>query len=250
VTASAHTAAGAMLEAARAAPLVALAALTGNAPVLVMAPHPDDESLGCGGLIAACCEAGIPIEVVLLTDGAGSHPGSISHPPAALAQLRLQEMLGALESLGMGDGLLHEMGWPDQHAPATGPDFSRAVTQVVALVQLIGARSIVAAWAHDPHCDHEAGAAIAAAAAHMTRTRHLAYPVWGWMLPPDAMVAHRPALRLDIARHLPAKRRAVACHRSQHGALITDSPTAFALPDDLLQACLTDHEVFFDQGHA
>jgi hypothetical protein len=64
------------------------------------------------------------------------------------------------------------------------------------------------------------------------------------------MVAHRPALRLDIARHLPAKRRAVACHRSQHGALITDSPTAFALPDDLLQACLTDHEVFFDQGHA
>jgi LmbE family N-acetylglucosaminyl deacetylase len=238
-----------VLGKARTAPQVDVAALTGNAPVLVIAPHPDDESLGCGGLIAACCAGGISVAVALLTDGAGSHPGSVSHPPQVLARLRSEEMLDALEVLGLGADGLHEMGWPDQHAPSAGADLYRAVAQVVALVQMTRARTIVAAWGHDPHCDHAAGAAIAAAAARMTRARHLAYPVWGWMLPPHAMVSTRTAWRLDVARHLPAKRRAVACHRSQHGQVITDSPGAFALPADLLAACLTEHEVFFDQGY-
>jgi LmbE family N-acetylglucosaminyl deacetylase len=237
--------AGALLAQARAAPCVDLATLTGNAPVLVIAPHPDDESLGCGGLIAACCAAGIPIEVALLTDGAGSHPGSRSHPPPVLARLRAAEMAEALAELGMPADLLHELGWPDSAAPASGADFPRAVRQVIALVQITGARTIVAAWRHDPHCDHAAGAAIAACAAQATRARHLAYPVWGWTLDDSVMVSAGRALRIDISSHLPAKRRAVSRHRSQHGEVIHDCPAAFRLPPSLLDACLTSHEVYF-----
>jgi LmbE family N-acetylglucosaminyl deacetylase len=239
--------AGAVLARARQAPLVSLAALTGNAPVLVLAPHPDDESLGCGGLIAACCAAGMPIAVVLLTDGAGSHPGSRSHPPDILARLRLAEMVAALAELGLDPPLPHKLGWPDQQAPTGGPEFDRAVAQLSALVRRTGARTIVAAWRHDPHCDHAAGAAIAAAAAAATQARHLAYPVWGWTLDDSALVSAGPPVRLDVARHLPAKRRAVACHRSQHGAVIHDSPRAFHLPAHLLEACLTGQEVYFEE---
>ena len=43
--------------------------LGGERP-LILAPHADDESLGCGGLIAACCERGQPPVVAILTDGA------------------------------------------------------------------------------------------------------------------------------------------------------------------------------------
>jgi LmbE family N-acetylglucosaminyl deacetylase len=237
--------AGTLLAQARESPCVDLATLTGNAPVLIMAPHPDDESLGCGGLIAACCEAGIPVEVALLTDGAGSHPGSRTHPPKVLARLRATEMVEALAELGLASDLLHELGWPDSGAPSTGGDFDRAVSQMIALVQITGAHTIVAAWRHDPHCDHEAGAIIAATAAHATRARHLAYPVWGWTLEESTLVSAGRAMRLDVGRHLPAKRRAVSCHRSQHGEVITDSPGGFRLPAALLEACLTGHEVFF-----
>ncbi len=47
----------------------------GAAPIVVLAPHPDDESLGCGALLAAAF-AGKGARVVCLTDGSGSHPGS------------------------------------------------------------------------------------------------------------------------------------------------------------------------------
>ncbi len=58
--------------------------IIGGGTCLILAPHPDDESLGCGGLIAACVAAGRSPLVVILTDGAGSHPNSqgVSAAPA------------------------------------------------------------------------------------------------------------------------------------------------------------------------
>ena len=43
--------------------------LTGKR-VLVLAPHPDDETFGCGGSLALHAEAGDPVKVVFLTNGA------------------------------------------------------------------------------------------------------------------------------------------------------------------------------------
>lgn len=40
-------------------------------PTLVLAPHFDDEVLGCGGLVAQLCRAGAPVHVLFLTDGSG-----------------------------------------------------------------------------------------------------------------------------------------------------------------------------------
>ena len=59
---------------------------------------------------------------------------------------------------------------------------------------------------------------------------------------PDAVVPDDTVLpgdapagwRLDVARHLPAKRRAIAAHASQHGGLVTDDPTGFRLPPAFL----------------
>src|SRR5262245_24685447 len=65
--------AGNLLRAMLTLPVVTLRDLVGHSPVLVLAPHPDDESLGCGGLIAACQAQGHPVHVLVLTDGAGSH---------------------------------------------------------------------------------------------------------------------------------------------------------------------------------
>ena len=65
-----------------------VAQLTGGAPALVLAPHPDDESLGCGALLAASF-AGPGAHVICLTDGGASHLGSPTWPREALSALRL-----------------------------------------------------------------------------------------------------------------------------------------------------------------
>jgi hypothetical protein len=81
-----------------------------------------------------------------------------------------------------------------------------------------------------------AAAMIGAAAARFTNVRLLAYPVWGWTLLPDRTVPDQRVCgwRLEIEVHLSAKRRAIAAHDSQYGALIHDDPAGFQLPGDLL----------------
>jgi LmbE family N-acetylglucosaminyl deacetylase len=40
--------------------------------LLVMAPHPDDEVFGCGGLLALAAQQGVHVHVLVATDGAGA----------------------------------------------------------------------------------------------------------------------------------------------------------------------------------
>ncbi|MFW8637553.1 PIG-L deacetylase family protein [Cribrihabitans pelagius] len=79
---------------------------------MVLAPHPDDESLGCGALLARAF-AGAGAHVICLTDGCASHPRSRLWPPERLAALRQQEMARAIECLGGTTGDLTWLGLAD-----------------------------------------------------------------------------------------------------------------------------------------
>src|SRR5947199_6892968 len=87
--------------------------ITGGEPVLVLAPHADDESCGCGGLIAEASARGRPIAVAALTDGTGSHPHSRAYPPAKLAALREGEAREAVSALGLAPDRIRFLGLPD-----------------------------------------------------------------------------------------------------------------------------------------
>jgi LmbE family N-acetylglucosaminyl deacetylase len=232
-----------VLDTMRALPVRDLAAIIGDGPPLVLAPHADDESLGCGGLIAACCAARRAPHVLIVTDGTGSHPASDDYPPSRLRATREAEARSAVAALGLPSDRLGFLRLPDTAAPHDGPDFARAVNAIIARAD--GCTAIVAPWRHDPHCDHLATHRMAEAAAAATGLPHIAYPVWGWTLPPEAPLETSVAgARLDVARHLPAKRRAIAAHATQHGGLITDDPYGFVLPQSLLAIFDAPFEVF------
>ena len=74
------------LEAARSFALATLEQRLGDGG-LVVAPHPDDESLACGGLIAEARAQGRLVRVVIVSDGTGSHPASKAYPNARLRDL-------------------------------------------------------------------------------------------------------------------------------------------------------------------
>jgi hypothetical protein len=68
---------------------------------VVLAPHPDDEVIGFGGLLSMLAARGSPILVTALTDGEASHPDSRQWPPAKLAEARISESLAGLRQLGL-----------------------------------------------------------------------------------------------------------------------------------------------------
>jgi LmbE family N-acetylglucosaminyl deacetylase len=214
---------------------------------LIIAPHPDDESLGCGGLIAECCQAGRPPVVVFLTDGAMSHPASKNFPRERLIHVREREAIAAAASLGLATERLIFLREPDTKAPREGRELDRVVNRIARLANRFWCSCILAPWRFDPHCDHEAAARIAEkVAAARNDISHVSYPVWGWTLPPEKTVddSGSTGWRLDISSRLDLKHRAIAAHRSQYGDLITDDPSGFHLPTELLAVFEQPFETF------
>ena len=245
--------AGDYLEMLRTLPFGTLRDLTAGQPFLVLSPHPDDETLGCGGLLAAAGKAGIAAHVLILTDGAASHPRSTSHPPARLKALRRDESCRAVACLGMHRDHLRFLDLPDAATPSAGTAFDAAVESIVRLVRETEAATLFVTWGHDPHCDHETAFAMARVAtsvlaAERSGFRLWAYPVWGLHLPDDAAIDQdRPkGFRLDIATERDAKQRAIQCYASQMTDLIDDDPDAFRFTSAQLLPFLGEREIYIE----
>jgi LmbE family N-acetylglucosaminyl deacetylase len=205
---------------------------------LVLVPHPDDETLGAGQLICALADAGQPPQVVYLTDGAASHPASPSWSPRRLAARRRREARAALRDLmGPGSPPPLFLDWPDARPWLEGEDaFDQAARRLVGLMRRGRLSAIATTWSHEPHCDHAAAAALARAAARRARPQPglYGYLVWGWDRPQAAKLASaRAVVMTPQPRHRLARRRALTRHRSQLGAVITDSPKGFRLPPSM-----------------
>jgi LmbE family N-acetylglucosaminyl deacetylase len=237
-----------VLAAMRSLPITDYDAITGGEPVLVLAPHADDESCGCGGLIAEACRRGRPLAVAVLTDGTGSHPRSRAYPPARLRALRESEARQAVAELGLGPDRIHFLGLPDTASPHEGPAFAAAAERIAQLARQSGAGTICATWVQDPHGDHVSAYRLGEAVCQASGRRLLSYPVWAWTLPDEHGLPDQPirGFRLDIARHLSAKRRAIAAHRSQTTDLIADDPSGFRMPSEFRALFDQPFEVFLE----
>lgn len=198
---------------------------------LVIAPHPDDEALGAGGLIASLAKRGAALKVAFLTDGSGSHVGAPGWGARRVAALRASEARAALRALGLAE-LPLALGWRDAAPHASGSRaFERTVRRLVALCRRAGLRRVVATWDGDPHCDHQAAAQVARAVARRIGVTPLFYCVWGWTRDDveQALAQARPIV-FHAPQHRGAARRALACHRSQLGGRITGAHDRFVLP--------------------
>lgn len=210
-----HALAGQWIEYERYAPVEAVREPPGRR-VLVLAPHPDDESIGCGGAIALYRARNVPVHVAFLTDGRIGDPAIRDLPAASaerrtaehhLAQQRQAEALQALQVLGV-------TGWDFFGAPDGG--LIEAVDTVVGrladLLRRYAPDTVLLPFLTDRHPDHFAAnrcLLMAGAIAGDAATSHidcLGYEIW------SPIYAN---LVVDIGAVFEIKRRAIACHASQ-----------------------------------
>jgi len=152
--------------------------LDARARLVVVAPHPDDEVLACGGLVACHAARGGEVSVLAVTEGDASHDDCAEWSRAALAAVRRRESAAGLALL-TGPG-----GRPSQRLSLALPDGAVAAHagHLLATLQtrLRSDDVVVTTWERDGHPDHDATAAVTAHACRAVGCRLLAAPVWMW----------------------------------------------------------------------
>ncbi len=218
-----------------------LPALSPADRVMVLAPHPDDEALGTGGLIQHARAAGAAVLVVLVTDG-DNNPWPQRHAERKLiiraadrrrlGAQRRAEAARSLATLGVGGDETMFLGFPDagllplwnQRDPAALAAFARALAAWPPTL-------LVTPAASDRHPDHRATFALAQAA--LARNGQSPAQI--------SYLIHRPWFRrapvLDVALSLTpeqqaAKLRAILNHETQM-RLSRRRFTSFAKPVEM-----------------
>jgi len=180
----------------------------------IVAPHPDDEVIGCGGLLARWAGAGLKSHIVFLTQGemgsAASRDAAASPTLRAAAQrdtairrrseaeTALAAFTGATASWLDGD---------DAHLHSREADIATALAK---LWSDQPPDVIAAPCPLDRHADHAVAARIVATAAEQAALP-MGTPVWGYEVwSPTAATG-----ALDITDVAAEKWTAIACHRSQ-----------------------------------
>jgi LmbE family N-acetylglucosaminyl deacetylase len=219
-----------------------------RANVLAVAPHPDDDVIGCGGTLHQLARSGASITVLYVTDGAASHPGSRRCPPQTLATLREREARAALRELGIATPPIF-FRLPDGNlAGIDRRKRDNVVARIASVLKRLRIDLVFSPWRRDPHEDHAASALLLEDALVELETppQAIDYAVWA-QVRGDALPGGRSidfALgRVDIE----AKRRALLRHRSQTSGLIDDAPGGFRIDAALLQRWLGPVERFFPQ---
>jgi LmbE family N-acetylglucosaminyl deacetylase len=139
------------------------------AELVVFSAHPDDETLGAGGLIARAARAGALVRVIVATAGS---PHRLDELDAALDDLGVAANPDRVVALGLPDGALKH------HAAALRARIADVLDGSPGEGR--GERLVLAPWTGDRHGDHRTLGREVAAEARARGERALLYPVWMW----------------------------------------------------------------------
>ena len=172
---------------------------------LVVAPHPDDEVLGCGGTTALLCANAREVRTLIAT--AGDRLPVQGLAPLDIGALRRDDALRASVALGAPPPVF--LGFDDGTLRAVVDDLSALISRHVAEFR---PDAIYAPWLLDAHADHRALAMAVALASVPATTEVWGYEVW----------AASPANRLvDVTSMWDTKCRALGEHRVPAGVFDT-----------------------------
>ena len=214
-------------------------------PILIASPHPDDETLGCGGLIIRCAELGCSVTILAMTKGEASHPGD-RHWQTRLAQIRGAEQRRALNVMGFSDPDIIELGLPDGGLESLSTEtLQRACIKIREIIHSRRIKTLFVPAVDDCHADHQITAKLLADVARDYPFRYFfSYQIW----PPTSrrlsVTTNEREYGHDISSLIALKRSAIFQHQSQLNVVDPNHTEGFRMPPTLLDAKLGNTELF------
>lgn len=216
------------------------------ARVAVVAPHPDDETLGCGATIAGLTRLGVPVGVVFVTSGENSHPGE---DPAQLLEVRRSEALAALGHLGVPAAQATFLAGRDGSLGSLqGSEEEALRASIAAWLEAQAPEAVLLPCRRDLSDEHEAvHRMVAKALGSLGRpVRVLEFPIWAWRNPLSLVgpLFSCPRIwRSSGEGALGAKQAAIAAHRSQTADTGSSGPV---VPPQLAREVSRAEEFLFE----
>jgi len=183
---------------------------------LIFAPHQDDETLGCGGLIPLLIEAGHQVRITYITDGSGSHPDD-----PTVAGRRRAEALAATTQLGVSPEHLEFLDARDGSlAWLNEQEAMRIVAQISSTLNRVQPTLVLLPCRADGSSEHDAAFTLFDRALTATgrHPRVLEFPIWSWWNP---LLLRRPLRssrriwRASFPGHAAKKRHALSAYVTQ-----------------------------------
>lgn len=182
--------------------------------VCIFAPHPDDEILGCAGLMQQLVAQGNAVLLVSVTNGTKSHPNSNQYSEASLNVIRPQETQTALTALGIADKVEQcYLAIPDGEVTEYQDTLAQQLSEF-----LTDGDILVPTFRLDGHPDHESVGKVVQNYAKSHPLTCYQVLIWAlhWAMPDDERINWQQVLRLDLTeQQLAKKRQAIACFTSQ-----------------------------------
>jgi LmbE family N-acetylglucosaminyl deacetylase len=179
----------------------------------VIAPHPDDEILACGALLAEHARAGGSTKIVAVTDGEASHSHNELSDRQTLGETRRAEQVAGLSILGVEDEAVQRLRLPDGQVALHANQLERQLSGI-----LLDTDLVISTWRSDGHPDHEACGLTAAKVCAARKIKFLEAPVWmwHWASPGDQRVPWPRLCAFEMSAEANRRRRsAIVAHASQ-----------------------------------
>lgn len=220
--------------------------LEGLSPVLVIASHPIDEILGCGGLLARAAGHGLRPRVAFVTAGGGVQLCSLSE---YLGDQRRSEAIQALNGLGVPSSDILFLDGPDGPRPGELSVYEQTLETLKDWCGAFTPWSVWAPWRGEARVDRAAAATLGADLSRLL-ARDVAlmeYLVEGWT-DPDLVQRHgaKNVWGLPCADLIEPRRRALEAHATQLG-MTTDDRTGFGLAPEIAALVERPFEIFLER---
>ena len=188
--------------------------------VLVVAPHPDDEALGCGGTLALLAQSGLAVHVLFITDGGASHPKHPTMSHGDIATARRAEAARSLSDLGVGPDSASFLGVTDGTLGRLSERSAEdAVLGIASTIVRLKPDAVLLPFEHDGSSEHDAAFGLVSRAILRAGIpmRILEFPIWSWWNPRLLLprLFSKRIWRVDVSSVLAAKTRAVLRYETQ-----------------------------------